>query len=379
MNYYEIIYYEKLNVFHMNGRDKMKKSKIYGVLVLLLISSAIFVTGCTDDELDVKQIAEKMQQKQDSIEDYSYTMYMTMEFGGQKIETEADMMYKKPNKLKTVQTQPAEMAGSVTVSDGETMWLYDAQQNTVMIMELSETPEQNDLDYLQLIEMMMNESDFSLAGIEEVDGRTTYVIDMSPKDESDDLGMLGDMKVWVDKETWMPLKMDMKDADGNPMYSMEYRNFQTNTGISDDEFQFEVPEGAKVQTINMGEVLMPQAMTLEEAGEEATFDILVPSYLPDGYEFDNAMVIQGFVETVSLTYKNGDERLGISEIVFEDEPQTSQIMDSAEVVSINDVEGKLVTIYDDYKMLQWEIGNIQLTLSGSLDKEELIQIAESMQ
>ena len=379
MNYYEIIYYEKLNVFHMNGRDKMKKSKIYGVLVLLLISSAIFVTGCIDDELDVKQIAEKMQQKQDSIEDYSYTMYMTMEFGGQKIETEADMMYKKPNKLKTVQTQPAEMAGSVTVSDGETMWLYDAQQNTVMIMELSETPEQNDLDYLQLIEMMMNESDFSLAGIEEVDGRTTYVIDMSPKDESDDLGMLGDMKVWVDKETWMPLKMDMKDADGNPMYSMEYRNFQTNTGISDDEFQFEVPEGAKVQTLNMDEVLMPQAMTLEEAGEEATFDILVPSYLPDGYEFDNAMVIQGFVETVSLTYKNGDERLGISEIVFEDEPQTSQIMDSAEVVSINDVEGKLVTIYDDYKVLQWEIGNIQLTLSGSLDKEELIQIAESMQ
>ena len=379
MNYYEIIYYEKLNVFHMNRRDKMKKSKIYGVLVLLLISSAIFVTGCIDDELDVKQIAEKMQQKQDSIEDYSYTMYMTMEFGGQKMETEADMMYKKPNKLKTVQTQPAEMAGSVTVSDGETMWLYDAQQNTVMIMELSETPEQNDLDYLQLIEMMMNESDFSLAGIEKVDGRTSYVIDMSPKDESDDLGMFGDMKVWVDKETWMPLKMDMKDADGNPMYSMEYRNFQTNTGISDDEFQFEVPEGAKVQTLNMDELLMPQAMTLEEAGEEATFDILVPSYLPDGYEFDNAMVIQGFVETVSLTYKNGDEGLGISEIVFEDEPQTSQIMDSAEVVSINDVEGKLVTIYDDYKMLQWEIGNIQLTLSGSLDKEELIQIAESMQ
>ena len=379
MNYYEIIYYEKLNVFHMNRRDKMKKSKIYGVLVLLLISSAIFVTGCTDDELDVKQIAEKMQQKQDSIEDYSYTMYMTMEFGGQKMETEADMMYKKPNKLKTVQTQPAEMAGSVTVSDGETIWLYDAQQNTVMIMELSETPEQNEQDYLQLIGTMMNESDFSLEGIEKVDGRTTYVIDMSPKDESDDFGMLGDMKVWVDKETWMPLKMDMKDADGNPMISVEYRNFQTNTGISDDEFQFEVPEGAKVHTLNMDEVLMPQAMTLEEAGEEATFDILVPSYLPDGYEFDNAMVIQGFVETVSLTYKNGDERLGMSEIVFEDEPQTSQIMDSAEVVSINDVEGKLVTIYDDYKMLQWEIGNIQLTLSGSLDKEELIQIAESMQ
>lgn len=351
-------------------------AKVKVLLMLLLISSSLFVAGCIDEELNAEQIAEKMQQKQDSIEDYSYTVYMTMEFGNQTMETEGDMMYKKPNMIKTIQRLPIETAGSVVVSDGETMWIYSPQQNTVMIREMPEIPEQNEQDYLQLIGIMMNESDFSLAGIEKIDGRTTYAIEMSPKDESSDFGMFGDMKVWVDKETWMPLKMDMKDADGNPMYSVEYRNFQINTGISDDEFQFEIPEGAEVKT--MDEMMLPQGMTLEEAREEATFDILVPSYIPEGYEFDNAMVFQGFVETISLTYRNGDERLGISETVFEDEPQTSPIMDSAEDVSINDAEGKLVTIYDNYKMLQWEIGNIQLTLTGSLDKEELIQIAESM-
>ena len=352
----------------------MTKYKL--LLMLLLISSAIFITGCIDEDLSAEQIAEKMQQKQEDIEDYSYTMHMTIEFGDQNMVTQADMMYKKPNKFKAVQKQPAEMAGSISVSDGETMWMYNPQQNTVMIMDMPDMPEQNEMDYLQIIEMMLNESDFSLAGVEKVDGRTTYVIDMSPKDESD-LGMFGDMKVWIDEETWMPLKMEMKDANGNPMYSAEYRNFQINTGISDEEFQFEIPEDAKVQT--MEEMMLPQEMTLEEAQEEATFDILVPSYLPEGYEFDNAMVIQGFIETVSLTYHNGDERLGISELVFEDEPQTSPIMNNAEVVSINGVEGKLVSIYGDNKMLQWEIGNIQLTLSGSLDKDNLIQIAGSMQ
>ena len=352
----------------------MTKYKL--LLMLLLISSAMFVAGCIDEDLSAEQIAEKMQQKQEDIEDYSYTMHMTIEFGDQNMVTQADMMYKKPNKFKAVQKQPAEMAGSISVSDGETMWMYNPQQNTVMIMDMPDMPEQNEMDYLQIIEMMLNESDFSLAGVEKVDGRTTYVIDMSPKDESD-LGMFGDMKVWIDEETWMPLKMEMKDANGNPMYSAEYRNFQINTGISDEEFQFEIPEDAKVQT--MEEMMLPQEMTLEEAQEEATFDILVPSYLPEGYEFDNAMVIQGFIETVSLTYHNGDERLGISELVFEDEPQTSPIMNNAEVVSINGVEGKLVSIYGDNKMLQWEIGNIQLTLSGSLDKDNLIQIAGSMQ
>ena len=348
------------------------------LLMLPLISSSLFVEGCIDGELSSKQIAEKMQQKQDSTEDYSYTMYMTMEFGDQKMVTETDVMYKKPNKFKSVVKQPAQTAGSFTVSDDENMWICDPQQNTVVIMKLSETSKQNEMDYQKIIEMMLNGSDFSLAGVEKFDGRTAYIIDMSPKDESY-WGMFGDMKVWIDKETWMPLKMEMRDADGNPMYSTEYRNFHINTGISDDEFQFEVPEGAEVQTMDMNKLVLPQAMTLEEAQEEATFDILVPSYLPDGHEFEDAMVIQGFVETVSLTYKNDDERLGISEIDFEDEPQTSLIMNSAEVISINGVEGKLVTVFDDNKMLQWEIGNTQLTLSGSLDKEELIQIAESMQ
>jgi outer membrane lipoprotein-sorting protein len=353
----------------------MTKNNI--LLMLLLISSAMFVAGCIDDNLSAEQIAEKMQQKQDSIEDYSYTMYMTMELGDQNMVMEADMMYKKPNKFKTVLKQPAEMAGSVTVFDGETMRTYDPQKNTVITMAMPDI-EQNEMDYLQLIETMMNESDFSLAGVEEVDGRTAYIINMVPKDESE-FGMPGDMEVWIDEETWMPLKMNMKDANGKQVYSAEYRNFLINTGIPDEEFQFETPEGVEVQTMDMDELLNPQAMTLEEAGEEATFDILVPSYLPDGYEFENAMVIEGFSETVSLTYKNGDERLGISEMVFEDEPQSSPIMANAEVVSINDVEGKFVSVFGDNKMLQWEIGNIQLTLSGSLEKEELIQIAESIQ
>ena len=348
------------------------------LLMLPLISSSLFVEGCIDGELSSEQIAEKMQQKQDSTEDYSYTMYMTMEFGDQKMVTEADVMYKKPNQFKSVVKQPAQTAGSFTVSDDKTMWIYDPQQNTVVVMKLSETSEQNEMDYQKIIEMMLNGSDFSLAGVEDFDGRTAYIIKMSPKDESY-WGIFGDMKVWIDKETWMPLKMKMKDSDGNPVYSIEYQNFQINTGISDDEFQFEVPESAEVQIMDMNELVLLQAMTLEEAREETTFDILVPSYLPDGHEFEDAMVIQGFVETVSLTYKNGDERLGISEIVFEDEPQTSLIMNSAEVVSIKGIEGKLVTVFDDSKVLQWEMENIRLTLSGSLDKEELIQIAESMQ
>ncbi|MBC2693877.1 MAG: outer membrane lipoprotein carrier protein LolA, partial [Desulfobacteraceae bacterium] len=122
-------------------------TKINILLMLLLISSAMFVAGCIDDDFSAEQIAEKMQQKQDSIEDYSYTMYMTMELGDQNMVWEADMMHKKPNKFKTVLKQPAKMAGSVTVFDGETMRTYDSQKNTVITMAMPDI-EQNEMDYL---------------------------------------------------------------------------------------------------------------------------------------------------------------------------------------------------------------------------------------
>ncbi|MBW6517083.1 MAG: DUF4367 domain-containing protein [ANME-2 cluster archaeon] len=353
----------------------MTLSKIYKILLLLLICLSILVTGCVDDNLTAEQIADKMQEKQDSIEDYSYTMYMTMSFNGQEQVMEAYTMFKKPNKYKSIQKQPAETAGTVMVSDGSTMWIYSPQQNTVMTMELPEISGQNELDYQQLVEMMLNESDFSLKGVEKFDGRTAYVIKMASKD-GNDMDLFGNMEMWIDKETWMPLKMEMKDADGNPALSAEYRNFQINTGIPDEEFRFEIPEGAKIQT--MDEMVLPQRMTLEEAQEQATFEILVPSYLPDGYEFDNAIIMDGMSEVVSLTYRNGDEFLGISEVVYEGGMQESSIMGNSESVMIHGVEGKLITIFGESKMLQWNINDIQITLSASLDKEELIMIAESM-
>ncbi len=342
----------------------MPKYKL--LLMLLLVSSSLFVAGCIDEDLSAEQIAEKMQQKQDGIEDYSYTIYMTMEFDDQKMVTEADRMYKKPNKFKAVHKQPAEMAGSVTVSDGETMWTYDSQQNTVMIMELPEMPEQ---DYLQFIEMMMDESDFSLESVEKFDGRTAYIIDMASKDESD-----WGMKMWVDKETWMPLKMEMKDADGNLMYSIEYRNFQTNTGIPDEEFQFEIPEGAEVKT--MEESMEEEKITIEEAQANASFDILEPTYLPSGYEFDNVyMADPKHNDTMKhLTYTNGKDSFELVEDIGLGIGRN--LLESAENVTINGQEGKLL---EGGRSLFWTIGDIGLIIhSGSLSKDEMIRIAESV-
>lgn len=260
--------------------------------------------------MSADQIAARMEAQQESIKDFSATMVMTSSFGGETETTRVKIMTKTPDKTRSEIIEPAELAGTLTLRNGSTMWTYDPAKNQVTKMTLPED-EPFDMDYAELIRDLMDENDISYKGTENVGGRSTYVIEATPKDEAD-RKFISKIRVWVDRENWMLLGTEMYDADGNPMVKVEYRDITFNTGIPDSEFIFEVPESTTVVE-ELFEDLMPEKMTLEEARANLTFDLKTPSYLPEGYEFDHAMVTGGEREVVSLKYTNGDERLYLSE------------------------------------------------------------------
>jgi outer membrane lipoprotein-sorting protein len=351
--------------------------------LLLLLVSALFVSGCTE-ELNAEKIAEQMQEKEASIQDYSYTMHMASHFGEQTLESEARVLQKKPDRMKTVTMEPEEEAGAIVVLDGEVMWTYDPKTNTVMKMEMPDTPVLGEMDYAGIIGEFLNETDVSLLGMEEIDGRSSYVLEANPKEDGEGIQLVEGMKLWVDKETWMPLRYEMYDSDGGLMIELEIHDLEVNTGIPDSEFVFEVPEGATVKAVDLDSFEIPEQTTLEEARESAGFEILVPEYLPEAYTFNHSTVSnnswiapegQAF-ETVSLTYEHEDI-ISLSETVYEAESPEAPTMNTAEDVSINGVEGKYLT-FGDMKILSWEIGNIDLSLTASLEKDELLKIAESI-
>ena len=281
------------------------------IAVAAIVLAAILLTGCVDQmsEMSADQIAARMEAKQESIKDFSATMVMTL-FAGETETTRAKIMTKVPDKTRSEIIEPVEHAGTLTVRNGSTMWMYDPAKNQVTKMALLED-EPFEMDYTELVRDLMDENDISYKGTENVGGRSTYVIEATPKDESD-RELISKTRVWVDRENWMLLGTEMYDADGNPMVKVEYRDITFNTGIPDSEFIFEVPEGAEVVEESF-EDRMPEKMTLEEARANLTFDLKTPSYLPEGYEFDHAMVTGGEREVVSLQYTNGDERLYLSD------------------------------------------------------------------
>ncbi len=78
----------------------MKHTKI--LFILILISLTLLASGC-EEKMSAEEIATKMQEKQASLKDYSCTMYMATYLNGEKnLEDEIQIMYKKPNMMKSL-------------------------------------------------------------------------------------------------------------------------------------------------------------------------------------------------------------------------------------------------------------------------------------
>ena len=116
------------------------------LFVLFLICVAFFSSGCIDEGITANQIAEKMQEKQANIEDYSTIMHMTVSFGDQVQEMEYEIIQKNPGTSKMVVMQPEELAGFITVCNGEKMWMYEPNTNSVRILEVPEVPELSEMN-----------------------------------------------------------------------------------------------------------------------------------------------------------------------------------------------------------------------------------------
>lgn len=160
----------------------------YLIFFILLV---VLLVGCTQPTPE--EIAEKMQEKYESIKDMKGEMVVTTIVDGGKESYAIKFEMKKPNKWRS------EDDNMLTVSNGKTMWIYDKQKREVTKLSLPEI-KQPEFDYGKIIRNMLEEYDVKLLGEEKVSGRDCYVIEMKPKNES----YFVNQKLWVDRDYWYP-------------------------------------------------------------------------------------------------------------------------------------------------------------------------------
>jgi outer membrane lipoprotein-sorting protein len=252
--------------------EKVRMNNMIKTLSILMLLSIALLAGCV--EMSADQIASEMQKKYENIKDYKGTLVLSMSFDGESRESGMDFMYRLPDKS-WMKVTKGDGAGDIVVSNDTTMWSYNSTANEVTIMELPKTEMDNpsQADYGKIIKDMLKRNDIKMPGSEKIGDRDTFILELTPKNLTNATIFLK-QKLWVDKETWMPLRMETFDKDGKPIMTMEYRNVEFNTGIPDSEFEFKIPQGAKVIS---RKITPPKEMTLDEARQTVNFTVVVLS------------------------------------------------------------------------------------------------------
>lgn len=324
-------------------------------LTILALLLSIMVTGCID-EMTVEKIATHTQEKYESVDDFKATMIVTTNVQGAEERDKVDISIKKPNKFKSEDKK----RGIITVSNGKVTWVYDVKKGEATKASLEGSGSMPDFDYGQIISSLLINNDVTLVGEDKLGGMSCYVIEASPKKET----YLIRQRIWIDKKYWFPIRIETDFGDFKS--SVEYTNISINSGISDDEFEFVPPEGVKIVE---PEISFLDQLSMEEAQNSVNFTILKPSYTAD-YNLMGAN-IGASGKSVSLTYTKEGKILTITQ------SQKKHPLQNAENISVGGAKGELLDVFGS-KMLRFDSNDTEIMITGTMTKEELIKIAESI-
>ena len=361
----------------------MKRTSI---LLIAIAGISLLMAGCVSDELTSEQLAERMQEHKNSVQEYTYTLVMTDMMRNETMVV--DLAYKNPGMIRMEYKEPAEVAGQLQVSNGTYTWMYDPMSNVVRTATIpdDDAAQANETLNARFIEELLNTCTIEPQGRAVVEGRGCYVVTATPKDAN---AFATSMRLWFDRATWMLLKMETSQ-NGELVMRMEYKDVQFDAEIPDSTFEFDVPEGATVES--MDGATTPPEMTLEEAQAEVTFEIKEPDHLPPGYERGMIMAVpvSKSDKGVIITYTNATE-----ENVLSAQLTTVQLIESpynesaerpvpegdVETVQVNGHDCTITTMQGmmgETRVLHWDDGECDFMLAGALDREAMIEIAKSI-
>lgn len=336
------------------------------IFPLSSLSFVFLMSACTVE--NTEQIVENAVAAQENLESYYAEVTTSYVFDEEEEKLNYKQWFVKPDQHRT------EMDDDHTyVSNGEMSWSYNKENHTVMIndsigdVELADkTLDESDMIRKMLTEMM--ESNNVVAnGKQIVADRSTFHLSLTPKEAKGYSKDSSNYEIWIDEETYLPLKIVWEDDSIRS--ETIYHHIEYNIDINEDMFTFEIPEDAKIQSID-------GYLTLEELENATEYDLPDMSSIPEKYQFQDA--VQFGYESVIHFKNDSGEYLDLSIISDIEYPlHEDQNSDNVEV-------GRYKGAYSNNSIMQfltWDTGQFKIEMTTSedeLSKEELIKIAEGI-
>ena len=204
------------------------------MLSLFLSFSLLFsIAACSRQEpmteLDAiqKQLAE--------MEGYACTATLTRtnDRGTQTYETK--QYYKSTGEYRLELTSPEHVAGNYTIFDGEHICQYNPRLDSSIVKNIPESQHRNELFLGQFISNYMQSEGVSVETAALDESRCIVLEAIIPGNDSD----LSSEKLWVDRETLLPVRFIIYNTEGKERYHMDYTSFTFDPQFDDSLFRIE--------------------------------------------------------------------------------------------------------------------------------------------
>ena len=203
-------------------------------LSLFLSFSLLFTIAACSREEPLSEL-ESIQKHLAEMEGYTCTATLTRtnERGEQTYETK--QYCKSTGEYRLELTAPENVAGNYTVFDGERICQYNPRLDSSIIRDIPESQHRNELFLSQFIQNYMQSEGVSVETAALDESRCIVLEAIIPGNDA----ALASEKLWVDRESLLPVRFVIYDAEGEERYSMDYSSFEFDPQFDDTLFTIE--------------------------------------------------------------------------------------------------------------------------------------------
>ena len=203
-------------------------------LSLFLSFSLLFTIAACSREEPLSEL-ESIQKQLAEMQGYTCTATLTRtnDRGEQTYETK--QYCKSTGEYRLELTAPENVAGNYTVFDGERICQYNPRLDSSIIRDIPESQHRNELFLSQFIQNYMQSEGVSVETAALDESRCIVLEAIIPGNDAS----LASEKLWVDRESLLPVRFVIYDAEGEERYSMDYSSFEFDPQFDDALFTIE--------------------------------------------------------------------------------------------------------------------------------------------
>jgi len=240
--------------------------KVLGISLVILLVLVVVWYETAPPALTTEQVIAEISRKVEKVESFRLDMTMEMQMMGKMMTTEAEIAFKKPEKMH-MKTNSMGMTQEM-FSSGGILWTYMPTMNMVTKMDMSTVNHPMADAGMGMASGITKpfqgypEDGISYIETRMEDGVEVYIIEAIPPDfgqemKDNPMSQMMPKKVvlMISKDSGLPHKTQMLADDGSLMMQQMYSNFRINIPIDDSEFDFTPPPEAQVMDTVIGYML----------------------------------------------------------------------------------------------------------------------------